>query len=154
MARSLFLSLLLLVSGTTVTRAAEGEEKSPLLTGKPLRIDPKDDELQKLLKERYNAAQAGVEVFLKQYQAGVVDLDHVFEASRRLRVARLELCEKPEEKIACLEELVRFMKSIEQLAEGKSRAGVESNVDVMRARYYRLDVEIELLRAKRAAAKK
>jgi outer membrane protein TolC len=153
MTRTLFLPLLLLVSGMAVAQAAAGEKKCPLAE-KPLPIKPKDDELQNLLKARYEAAQAGVDMLRKQYEVGTFDLNPMLEASQRLRVARLELCEKPEEKIACLEELVRFMKSIEEVAERKSRAGLEANVDVMRARYYRLDAEIELLRAKRAAAKK
>jgi hypothetical protein len=149
MGRSLFLSLLLLVFGMAVTQVAAGADAE-----KPLPVKPKDDELQKLLKARCGAAQAEVDLLLKQYEIAMIDVNRLLEVRQRLRIARLELCEKPEEKIACLEESVREMKRLEEIVERKSKLGTEPNVSLMRARYYRLDVEIELLRAKRAAAKK
>jgi hypothetical protein len=135
----------------------DDEVKLPaLLKAKPLKPDPKDDELRKLLKERYNVALDEMNLQYKLYEAGspAATLDIVFESGERVVSARLELCDQPADKIPILVQLVEMRKEIEKIAKARFDAGRIAPQDFARARYFRLDAEIQLLRAKRAAEKK
>jgi hypothetical protein len=132
-------------------------EKPPaLLTAKPLKVDPKDDELRKLLKARYNEALAeakGYYEFEKLPVDRLINFDDLYGRWQRLVQAGLELCDKPAEKVALLTQYVELTKDLEKAEHKRADAGRVPEYALHRARYQRLDAEVQLLRAKREADK-
>ncbi|WP_029631403.1 hypothetical protein [Zavarzinella formosa] len=122
-----------------------------LLNAEPVKADPKDDELRKLLKARYNEAVEEIQTRHRQFQSGRAAYGEMAETAQRLVRAGLELCDKPEEKIALLTQYVEFTKDIEAITQAGKEAAKVSPAELNRARYQRLDAEIQLLRVKRAA---
>jgi hypothetical protein len=121
----------------------------PLLKAKPIKVDSKDDELHKLLKERYNEAVGEMTHLYQMHQLGHATLDEVYGAGRRLVKAGLELKEKPEEQAALLRQYVEVMKHLEKLKKAEVEAGRVGMSALHKARYYRIDAEIRLLRLKK-----
>jgi hypothetical protein len=129
------------------------KEKIPaLLESKPLTAGPKDDEMRKLLIARYNAALAEVKIVAGKVLAGAVNFEQLVEPSKRLVRAGVEVQDKPANQITFLEQYVELTKEFEKTAETLSKNGRIPPNDLERTRYYRLDAEIQLLRAKRAVA--
>jgi hypothetical protein len=122
-----------------------------ILQTKPRQPALGDDALKKLLIARHNTAVAEMNATLTAYEADTIGFDAVTDTARRLLVAELELSDKPAEQIATLErslELVKYVENrIKALYERGSRGGESEKMH--RARYLRLDTEIQLLRAKR-----
>jgi hypothetical protein len=120
---------------------------APLL--KPLPIDGADkNELTRLLTERHNAAVSYLSERLKQYQRGLRDLSAVFEGARLVEQAKLALAETPDSTVAVLEEYLGMAREIEAYTKNllEKKAGSQADFDL--ARYNRLGIEIELLKAK------
>jgi hypothetical protein len=129
-----------------------------LLTAKPLKAEPKDDALRKLLKARYNEAVGELKALYEEEdyasKNGVDRLTHVgdlHEPWHRLVEAGLELCDKPAEKVALLSQYLEVAKEAEKLTQARYDAGRVRSSDLHQARYERLDAEILLLRTKREA---
>ncbi len=152
-------SLFLMLAGYSVAQTPQpkpekAETKVPdLVTGQPFKEDPKDDELRKLLKARYNEALVEVEGLTRMYQMARASYDSVAEARQRLLQAGLELCEKPADKVALLTQFVESTKESEKLVRAHLEAARGTESAIHRLRYQRLDAEIQLLRAKREADK-
>lgn len=137
---------------------AGGERGPALLTEKPLAPGAGADPLRKLLVTRYNAALADVQ---KRYQAafgvanGTPDVEALGRAAERLLKAGLELSGEPADRVKVHERHVELVRHLEKFAEAADRAGVsKSRAELEVARYYRIDAEIGLLRAREAAPKK
>ncbi len=151
-------SLFLMPAGYPAAAASQPQPEQPapkvpaLLAAQPLKEDPRDDELRKLLKARYNEAVAEVKALHKMLLAGRGTIDSCVGAGRRLVQAGLELCDKPADKVTLLTQFVELT----QMAEKSIQARLAFNgtsADLHRARYQRLDAEIQLLRARREADK-
>jgi hypothetical protein len=122
---------------------------------KPLQADPKDDELRKLLKARFNEAlgelkgrYAYTELFSKH---GVMVLgapDDLYRPWQRLVQAGLEAYEEKADKIALLTQYLEVTKQREKIDEERYDKRGGAGFDLHRARYERLDAEIRLLRVK------
>jgi hypothetical protein len=139
------------------TRAADPDaiEKLEALTkAGPVQPAKDDDDLRKLLKERYNAAARGLDVQLKMYYAGKTDLEPVFKAYQRVCASQLELTDDPKEQVQALVLLVDIAKGIEQCVEARVTAGRAGGGDLEAAHYFRLDAEVQLLKAQRKAKEK
>ncbi len=159
----LSLCLLMTLVGNSAAQAPsqkppdQPEEKLPaLLAAKPLKEDPKDDELRKLLKARYNEALGEAKDFYESEKlppARLINLNDRYGRWQRLVQAGLELCDKPAEKVALLTQYVELTKELEKKEQARFDAGREAAYELRRARYERLDAEIQLLRAKREADK-
>jgi hypothetical protein len=136
---------------------AEGSPKLPaLLSAKPVMVDPKDDEVRKLLKMRYNEAVSELRAYYADFsQPGdrIYTLDELYERWGRLLRAGLELCGTSSEKEVLLTEYVKIAKEIERDQQGQYDAGRVRMTELHRARYERLDAEIQLYCVKREAAK-
>jgi hypothetical protein len=133
-------------------RVAAADEKTPaVLDAKPMEPAKGDDELHKLLKERYNAALEEVQVRFKQVIAGTGNPDELARAGRRLLHARLELCEKAADRVPVYEQQLELARMVEKIQKARHDAGQVSVADWDQARYERLDIEIGLLNAKKAA---
>jgi len=139
-------------------RLVRNPPKKPpaLLTAKPLQDDPKDDELRKLLKARYNEALGEAKAYHEFGKLGVdtiINLDDLYGRWQRLVQARLELCDKPTEKVELLSQYVELTKELEKADQSRLDAHRIPKYELHRARYQRLDAEVQLLRAKREADK-
>jgi hypothetical protein len=122
-----------------------------LLPKEPIKPAANDDELRKLLIARYNEAReetrsiftrVGYRLSSKEY------FDPVFDASQRLVVSRLDISRDAKEDIEILEEYLEILKEAEKgigkaVNEGRAEASL-----LHKARYFRLDAEIQLLKAK------
>jgi hypothetical protein len=152
-------SLLLMLASNSAAQAPQPQLDQPetklpaLLTAKPLTEDPKDDELRKLLKARYNEAVGEVKEIYEKWRLGRVIIEAFADAAQRLVQAGVELYDKPDEKVALLTQFVELTKESVKSAQTLYDAGKLAKADLHRARYQRLDAEIQLLRAKREADK-
>src|SRR5262245_18529224 len=133
------------------------EEKKPLPDSlkRPARKPAADaNDLTKLLIERYNAVREEAQRGLATWKEGYSSLDdpRIVEPVRRLVDAELELITKREERLKLLEEHLKFLQEIERILKERDELGGARGVkpeDVARARYYRLEAEIRLVRARR-----
>jgi hypothetical protein len=149
--------LLLTLIGTSAAQVQPAREipkqaelKLPaLLTSKPIREDPVDDELRKLLKARYNLVFAEMQKIYRAWRMGLERVDVVTELAQQLVESGLELTDKPAERVAFLAQFVGLMREAEEIAKEEYNHGMASHYQVYRLRYRRLQAEILLLRAKR-----
>jgi hypothetical protein len=121
---------------------------------KPVEVDPGDSELRKKLKERHNAAAKMLEERINDYKKGVRDAGQVYEAARLTAEAKQDLAENAEARIVVLEQVLEVAKLFESSLQQQLDKGFGSKADLERARYARLSVEIELLKAKQKDAPK
>jgi hypothetical protein len=127
------------------------DEKVPIRLGQPLRIDPKDDAVRKLLKERYNEALAEARARHALILAGKTLVDETFDAFQRFVNAGLEVADTPAARVALLKQYVELAKEVERIVSERVQAGQVQRADLHRARYIRLDAELQLLRAQAKA---
>jgi RNA polymerase sigma factor (sigma-70 family) len=137
--------------GEAAAPRADDEPKEfevALVKRKPLAADPKDDELRKLLKERFNAALGEVQAAHERVLAGQIGAEGLFDATSRLKHAGLEVFDEPKKQIALLEQFVELAKEVERIIDLREQAGRATVEEVQRVRYFRIDAEIALLRLK------
>lgn len=116
---------------------------------KSVKINPQDDELTKLHKERFNAAQREFREGYNYWLQGIGSLKDLSEMTRRLIFAREWVRNPRIDHVGLVKEKVAFAKYVEKQAEikfGKQRQ-TTLLMDVNFARYFRLDSEIELIQA-------
>jgi hypothetical protein len=124
-----------------------------ILKAKPLKPAPGDDELRKLLIARYNVAVAEMQARYAEISAGRANCDIAVEAARHLVDSGIELTDKPAEQLAFREKFLELAKEVERIIEAQVEAGKTGVGDLEKARYLRLDAEVQLLKVKRKAAK-
>jgi hypothetical protein len=133
-------------------RGAEDKPKFPaVMRYEPLKAEVGDDELRRLLKERFNAALSELQARYMEYTAGKASIEHLMEASRRLLDSQLELIDKPSDRVAAHEKHVEITKLVEENAKTRWDAGKIAEYELHYTRYVRIDAEIQLLKAKRQA---
>jgi hypothetical protein len=115
---------------------------------KPVAIADGDSELQKKLKERHNVAVKMLEERVNEYKKGVRDISSVFDAARLTAEAKLDMAENAEARTAVQKQLLEVAKLVENNLAQQLTKGFGSKADLERARYARLTLEVELLRAK------
>jgi beta-lactamase regulating signal transducer with metallopeptidase domain len=140
------------------SNAAPREEKSgpaparvPYVDDPPLKPAASDDELEKLLKERYNAALDYVRNSYRHLQASK-DKDvpsNVLGAARRVLSAELALDSDRTSEIHARERFLTFAKTIEARANNLVATGQMSLVSADEAREALSIAEVQLLQAKR-----
>ncbi len=130
------------------------KEKLPGILGyKPMKADPKDDELKKLQIARYNEALEQLKDLNQFVLVGTKTPDIMFDAGKRLCLSGLEVYDDPKDRIRLLTDYVELMKNVEKTFQAQLEGGrIDSSV-VHEARYFRIDGEIQLLKIKRAAEK-
>jgi hypothetical protein len=121
---------------------------------KPLEPGPKDDDLRKLQIEKYNQTLVEMPALVELVLGGKYAPERLFEAQKRFTEAGLEVFDKPEDRIALLEDFVAARTEFEKVLKTQHQFGTVALADVHMATYYRIDAEIQLLKAKRAAEKK
>jgi hypothetical protein len=154
-----FAVLTLLMAARVIAQDKEPQKDPPkdkkpaLLDRKPLKADPKDDELRKLQIARYNEAIAELQEWNAIVERGQTSPHVLFEAAVRVTHAGLEVYDKPDDRINLLTEYVELTRMVEKVFETRAGFGVVSKADVDRATYNRIDAEIQLLKAKRSLEK-
>ncbi len=129
------------------------EQKVGFANRKPLKAGPKDDELRKLQIERYNEALEEARSLLELVLRGAKTPNVLSDAHKRIAQSGLEVYDKPEDRIALLTDYIASAKAMEQIFKAQFEAGRVAETDMHHATYYRIDAEIQLLKAKRAAEK-
>ncbi len=119
-----------------------------LAFSRPVETADADDDLLKKRKERHNAAVNLLEERVAEYKSGSREMGVVFEAARLVAEAKLDLAETPEARVEALELTLKIAKLIENLLQEQVDKGFGSKGDLARAKYARLSVEVELLKAK------
>jgi RNA polymerase sigma factor (sigma-70 family) len=117
----------------------------------PLKEGPKDDALNKLLKERYNESLAEARARFVQYRAGQnVRVSEMLEALKECLRAGLEFQTERAERTALLENYVEAAKELEKLIQSRIDAGTQgfTTADLHRVKAFRADAELQLLRGK------
>ena len=167
-ALGLALSLFLTLAGTSPAPAPQPPQvpeppraKLPvLLTAQLLKVDPRDDDLRKLLKARYNEAVGELRDYYElkdlasRYGRTMRDSpDDLYGPWQRLVQAGQELCDGPAEKVTLLTQYLEITKEAEALEQARYNAGRVRIGDLHRTRYERLEAEIQLLRVRREADK-
>jgi hypothetical protein len=134
-------------------RAAPEDEGLPGLAKqlKPVEIGPKDDDLTRLHKQRYNSALNIVQDRLRSYLTGRGGPDELYESFALAMRAKMALSDKPADQIAALELALQGAKEMEKIAEARFQAGRISVADVEHLRIARIEVEIALLQTKQKA---
>lgn len=124
-----------------------GPKVTEFVNENPLTETDEDTELQKVLKQKHNAALAEMQIRYAEYRGGVEpDSESIFDASIRLLDAKLELTEAAEDKRAVLQRFIELNKEFETLATNRVAYGGDSKANLERLRYERLRYEAELLR--------
>jgi hypothetical protein len=158
---ALALSALVLLSPGSAVVGLRGQqpggppEISPKILAflKPVEPAAGDSELQQKLKERHNAAVKLLELRIAEYKKGVRDTGPVFEAGHLVSEAKLDLDPSPQARISVLEQTLEVAKLVESNFQQQIDKGFGSKGDLERARFARLTVEVQLLRAKKKDAK-
>lgn len=126
-----------------------------LPAGPAVTVEPGADELRQLRVERYNAALRGVQARNAEWEAGVSSVDAFYSQIKRLIDAELELFDDPRKQLAVRQkhlEMATIVETrIQQLVNLGARGASQS--ELASAQFLRLDVEIELLKARREIAK-
>lgn len=125
--------------------SARGQEPNDSAQFKPIQIDPKDGELEKLLKLRYIAAKGEFEGYVKQRAAKEFS-PLIVDAAERLVRAGLELKKTPEERVKFISEVVEKVKAAEAEWQKFYDMKLVDSVQLNRLRYFRYDMEITLFR--------
>jgi len=118
---------------------------------KPVEIGQSEDELLRLLKKRYNAVAAELRDLYALYKGGRAPLANVCQAIEKFAHAGSELAETPAARVSKLESARDAARAVETIAQEKELDGLEPRHALEHARACRLDIEIQLLRAREAA---
>ncbi len=106
---------------------------------------------QRLLRERRDAAREMLRARQAQFEAGRGTYDKVLDASLAVLEAELPLAEKPADRLALQRARLEIVKKGEELIKAQFEAARASALDRELIRSFRLEAEINLLRAERAA---
>jgi hypothetical protein len=137
-------------------RAAQAPPDKPedlpeILKAQPLKPAPEDNELQRLLKDRYNAALQATQARLQEFLAGRAVIDVLLGQAGQVLTSELGLHGAPLERARVHEKYFQLARDIEKVAKARYDAGRMGIADYEQARYFRLDAEIQLLRARQEA---
>jgi hypothetical protein len=104
------------------------------------------EELDQLLKARYETAKSLLDLEEKRLREGVTTIGRVCDAARWVRDSAVELPVSAQERLAALTNYVAVTRRLEASVDKATAQGAAPPSDRERARYIRLDAEIMLLR--------
>jgi hypothetical protein len=128
---------------------------SPGLQDKEQKVQteaPTDSKLQKLLQARVEAAKSYLDIQLKLYDLGhprmSPSLDSIFDVQRPLALAEFEATNNKADQVKALERYFAGQKEHERINQERYKNEAISIQDLNYAKYYRLEAELWLERAK------
>lgn len=101
----------------------------------------------RLLNEKLAALEDILAIVTTMYDSGKGSFDDVYQATRALRNAELEQCSSPGKRVPVLEKMLSEARDLEKFVSEDLR---RLEADRLKAKVNRLEVEIELERAKSA----
>jgi outer membrane protein TolC len=107
-------------------------------------------QIKELQQERAKLLDDAVKMLNTQYQTGAVAFAELRAAEREWLEARLDAAETPQQRLTALNELQESAKELVKTVEVRFNSGLVSQVDLVRAKAWRLEVQIKLLCEKRA----
>ncbi len=107
-------------------------------------------ELDRLVKARYETAKTLLALEEKRLREGVTTLGRVCDAARWVRDSAVELPVTAKERLAALTNYVALTRRLEESVQRAAANGAMSPSDKESARYMRLDAEVILLRTELA----
>jgi hypothetical protein len=107
-----------------------------------------DEELKGLLKARYDTAFKVLEAEKRRMETGKSPVQTVFDAGRCLLEAELELSATPKDRLAARQKHLDLTKALEDHVKVQFERGSLSGAELEWAQYWRLNAQVELLRAK------
>ena len=113
-----------------------------------------DNELTKLLKQRFNASGEELEARSELYRGGRVELDSVLACLERFTKYGLELNPAPAEQLGHLVNSLHAAQKVEAIVREKFNHSVEPVQAMKHANVVRFDLEIQLYRARELAKAK
>ena len=156
-----FACIFRLAAQPTGKAPTEFPAEPPLLTAKPLEGTPNDDDLRKLLKALYNERLAQTSRHYRNLRGGInLNTEALVDSARRLLSAGLEIHQGPKEKIDFVERMLELCNKGDMIADhidGKKYATIKPETRVLerhKLREFRLELQIEILRAKKAGGDK
>ncbi len=111
-------------------------------------------ELDRLLKARYETAKTLLNLEEKRLREGVTTLGRVCDAARWVKDSALELPVNAQERMGALTNYLAVTRRLEESADHAAAQGVLPPADQERARYIRLDAEVTLLRTELGDSKR
>jgi hypothetical protein len=125
------------------------KEFPPILLANPLELSPKDDELTKLMKSRYNAARDVAREAWANLGRDGFGCEPLLNAGRRLQQAGMDLRKDPKEKLEVLKEMAEFSNKL----EARTRKTVSPYRDLKKINEFRLEVAIERVKIENSLKK-
>lgn len=114
---------------------------------------PGADNVQRLLKARFEIAEKEADVRLEQLKAGRGDLLGLLDISHRLLKAEREFKTSKAEQLAALEAHRQRVAMIDDINRARFKVGTIPIQDTYVSQYHRLDAELMLERARQSKAK-
>jgi hypothetical protein len=103
-------------------------------------------EVKSLQKELIATLSQKVDVLTRQNQSRTADYDQVCMAQMELYDAKLDATDKPDERVALLEEQLRMAESAQKLTETRFATGQVTEANVLSAKSLYLKIKIRLVR--------
>ncbi len=136
------------VTSGPATAASASKTRPAMLTAKPLQAAAGDDQLQRLLKDRYNSALKSLQSHLVRTEIDrSVPITSVITAARTLLDAELEIT-APKDTVGVYQRYLDFMRYFDDFVEKLWNAKTIGTDEFNAVREARLDAEIKLLQAR------
>jgi len=118
------------------------------LAVRPSHAQDTTETIKRLRKERSKLLDDAAKVARAGWIVGGVEFETVVQCRRDADRARLELCEKTEERIAVLADSVKEADAVVEAAKARAKIDRNGQLQFMRARAFLLEVEIMLVQEK------
>jgi hypothetical protein len=115
------------------------------------RVLETEDKLLRLRKERFITAVDALDAVLPLFHGHKAGYELPGDAAERVLEAALDMYPRPRDQIYWLQRHLELRRYMEASARGRYRAGAMTTAEALQLKYRRLDAEIALLRAQRAA---
>jgi hypothetical protein len=144
--------LLSLVVSQPYARAQRALKFSPkvleVLSAPPLELKDDDGQLDRLKKQRFNAALNEAKARFDLYRRGLTKLPDLIEVGQRLFSAEVDLYDKPEDRARVLQRHLDVYNEAEGNLEKQVKEGLATQADLEQLRYNKASLEIDLLLTK------
>ena len=120
---------------------------------KKLALGKNDDEMRQLLIRRYNIAVEELGLRCEDFKKHLATKATVVEAGKQLLHAELEMQTTPGDRLKVLEKSHDLASWYEKRLEGALKNGLITRAELLRVRFVRLTVEIEIAKAKQGLRK-
>ncbi len=142
---------MVLASTTSIAQIPFQKPASPTSNLISKRRGPANAQIKALQKSRIETLSQLVREYEALSQAGRIDYYYVVDAQNALVDAKLDLAEKPEERVALLTEKMKFAEANWERTGRRFETSLAAKSDLLWARAFLLDTEIGLSQERMAA---